>query len=41
MNSQMEFCREAQELSGKKKKEHKENSRVFIPAEPLEDFQEE
>ena len=41
VNSQMEFCREAQELSGKKKKEQKENSRVFIPAEPLEDFQEE
>lgn len=37
LNSQMEFCREAQEMAGKKKKEHKDHSRVFIPAEPAED----
>ena len=41
VNSQMEFCREAQESAGRKKKEQKENSRVFIPAEPVEDIEEE
>lgn len=40
VNSQIEFCREAQETAGKKKKEQKEKSRVFIPAEPLEDIEE-
>lgn len=35
VNSQMEFCREAQEQVKKEKKQ--ENTRVFIPAEPAED----
>ena len=39
VNSQMEFCKEAQEMAGKKKKEEKEHSRVFIPAEPVEDIE--
>ncbi|MDO4339399.1 MAG: RNA degradosome polyphosphate kinase [Eubacteriales bacterium] len=39
VNSQMEFCREAQEMSVKKK-ESKEHSRVFIPAEPAADIEE-
>ena len=37
LNSQMEFCREAQEAAKKNKKDQKEHSRVFIPAEPAED----
>lgn len=40
INSQMEFCREAQERAGSSKKEHKEKSRVFIPAEPVADIEE-
>lgn len=40
VNSQMEFCREAQEKAGAKKKELKEKSRVFIPAEPVADLEE-
>ena len=38
LNSQMEFCKEAQEKAVIKKE--KEKSRVFIPAEPLEDPEE-
>lgn len=37
VNSQMEFCREAQEMAEKNKKASKEHSRMFIPAEPMED----
>ena len=37
VNSQMQFCREAREAASRKKKEQKENTRVFIPAEPAED----
>ncbi|MDO5135656.1 MAG: RNA degradosome polyphosphate kinase [Eubacteriales bacterium] len=40
INSQMEFCREAQEMAKAKKKEKKAGSRVFIPAEPAEDVEE-
>ena len=40
VNSQMEFCREAQERAAQKKKAAKEKSRVFIPAEPVEDVEE-
>ena len=40
VNSQMEFCREAQEKAGKNKKQNKEKSRVFVPAEPAEDIDE-
>lgn len=40
MNSQMEFCREAQEMAAKNKKAAKEHSRLFIPAEPAEDVEE-
>lgn len=40
VNSQMEFCREAQEKAGKNKKQNKEKSRVFVPAEPAEDIEE-
>lgn len=40
VNSQMEFCREAQEMAAKKKTESKEKTRVFIPAEPAEDIEE-
>ncbi len=40
INSQMEFCREAQEMVSKNKKAAKEHSRVFIPAEPAEDEEE-
>ena len=36
VNSQMEFCAEALERA-KKKKEQKTHSRVFIPAEPVDD----
>ena len=36
VNSQMEFCAEALERA-KKKKEQKNQSRVFIPAEPVAD----
>lgn len=39
INSQMEFCREATERSTEKR-EKKEKSRVFIPAEPAEDIEE-
>lgn len=39
VNSQMEFCREAQEKAVKKN-EVKEKTRVFIPAEPAEDIEE-
>lgn len=39
VNSQMEFCREAQEKAGVKKKDAKEKSRVFIPAEPVADLE--
>ena len=37
LNSQMEFCREAQEMAAAAKKEQKDHTRVFIPAEPAED----
>lgn len=40
VNSQMEFCREAQEKAGVRKKESKDKSRVFIPAEPVADLEE-
>ncbi|MCI5529468.1 MAG: RNA degradosome polyphosphate kinase [Blautia sp.] len=41
LNSQMEFCREATEKAeDHHKKERKEGSRVFIPAEPAEDIEE-
>ena len=41
LNSQMEFCKEATEKAhALKKKEKRENSRVFIPAEPAEDIEE-
>ena len=40
VNSQMEFCREAQEKADKKKTHGKEKSRVFVPAEPVEDVEE-
>ena len=40
VNSQMEFCREAQEKAAQTKKTAKEKSRVFIPAEPVEDVEE-
>ena len=40
VNSQMEFCREAQEKAVKKP-DYKEKSRVFIPAEPAADLEEE
>lgn len=41
LNSQMEFCREATDRTEEmKKKEKKEGSRVFIPAEPAEDIEE-
>lgn len=39
INSQMEFCREATERAKQDKK--KENTRVFVPAEPAEDPVEE
>ena len=39
VNSQMEFCREAQEQA--KEKTAKEQTRLFIPAEPAEDPEEE
>lgn len=39
VNSQMEFCREAQEMAEKNKKASKEHSRMFIPAEPMEDVE--
>ncbi len=39
INSQMEFCREAQEAADKNKKQSREKSRVFIPAEPAEDVE--
>ena len=41
VNSQMEFCREAQEKAAGNKKQNKEKSRVFVPAEPAEDPEEE
>ena len=41
LNSQMEFCREAQEMAKKNKKDQKEHSRVFIPAEPAEEPEEQ
>ena len=37
INSQMEFCKEAQEKAAKKP-ETKEKSRIFIPAEPAADL---
>ena len=40
VNSQMEFCREATEKAAEGKKEKKEKTRVFIPAEPAEDPEE-
>ena len=40
VNSQMEFCAEAQEKAKKQKREEKKNSRVFIPAEPVADPEE-
>lgn len=40
VNSQMEFCTEAQEKAGKNKKQNREKSRVFVPAEPAEDIEE-
>ena len=40
VNSQMEFCREATEKAAEGKKEKKEKTRAFIPAEPAEDPEE-
>ena len=40
VNSQMEFCREAQERAKNGKKDPKDHSRVFIPAEPAADIEE-
>ena len=41
MNSQMEFCKEAQEKrKNRKMKEEKTHARVFIPAEPVADPEE-
>ena len=37
VNSQMEFCKEAQQKAKKQKREEKKHTRVFIPAEPLAD----
>ncbi len=40
VNSQMDFCKEAQEKAKQKKKEEKAHGRVFIPAEPVADPEE-
>ena len=40
INSQMEFCAEAQKKAKKQKKAEKNHSRVFIPAEPVKDPEE-
>ena len=40
INSQMEFCAEAQKKAKKQKKAEKNHSRVFIPAEPVKDLEE-
>lgn len=37
VNSQMEFCKEAQQKAKKQKREEKKHTRVFIPAEPVAD----
>ena len=37
INSQMEFCKEAQQKAKKQKREEKKHTRVFIPAEPVAD----
>ena len=37
VNSQMEFCKEAQQKAKKQKREDKKHTRVFIPAEPVAD----
>jgi polyphosphate kinase len=41
LNSQMEFCREAQERAERVRKSEKTQKRVFVPAEPLQDPGEE
>ena len=40
VNSQMEFCKEAQAKAKKQKHEEKKHARVFIPAEPVADPEE-
>ena len=40
INSQMEFCDEAQKKARKQKKAEKNHSRVFVPAEPVKDPEE-
>ena len=40
VNSQMEFCEEAQKKAKKQKKAEKSSSRVFVPAEPVKDPEE-
>ena len=40
VNSQMEFCEEAQAKAKKQKHEEKKHARVFIPAEPVADPEE-
>ena len=40
VNSQMEFCKEAQAKAKKQKHEEKKHARVFIPAEPVADSEE-
>ena len=40
VNSQMEFCDEAQKEARKQKKAEKNHSRVFVPAEPVKDPEE-
>ena len=40
VNSQMEFCDEAQKKARKQKKAEKNHSRVFVPAEPVKDPEE-
>ena len=37
VNSQMEFCKEAQQKAKKQKREEKKHTRVFIPSEPVAD----
>ena len=37
VNSQMEFCKAAQQKAKKQKREEKKHTRVFIPAEPVAD----